>query len=88
MRNAYGCDETSCTQVEEDLREKQLWAECGAQEGKGLRRGGEVSAQAVVISCVDLRQSEPVPQGDHPTIEDREIREGGVIWEACLERVC
>lgn len=63
-------------------------AECGAQKGKGLRRGGEVSAQAVVISCVDLRQSEPVPQGDHPTIEDREIREGRVIWEACLERVC
>lgn len=63
-------------------------AECGAQEGKGLRRGGEVSARAVVISCVDLRQSELVPQGDHLTIEDREIRKGGVIWEACLERVC
>lgn len=41
-----------------------------------------------MISCVDLRQSELVPQGDHLTIEDREIRKGGVIWEACLERVC
>ena len=50
-------------------------AECRAREGKGLRRGGEVPTRGVVIPCVYLRQSEPVPQGDHPTIEDREIRE-------------
>ena len=50
-------------------------AECRAREGKGLRRAGEVPTRGVVIPCVYLRQSEPVPQGDHPTIEDREIRE-------------